>query len=99
MKDYTLALTVWLLFACVLPVSESGQEERTVQSTDLNVALIRMKVTSATETARLLDEMYNGSGTARKARIGAYAIPGTNYLFLMGTRIDLLTIRSLIRPL
>ena len=98
MNYYTLAITVWLLFAFVLPGPASGQEERPVQPTDLNVALILMKVASAAETAPLLDEMYNGFGMARKARVGAYAIPGTNYLFLMGTSVDLLTIRSLIRP-
>jgi hypothetical protein len=92
-------LAVGLLFALALPVPAFGQQEGAQQPTDPTVAVIRMKVGSAVEAASILDELFNGSGTARKTRIVVIAIPLTNCLFVGATKDDLATIRALLRPL
>jgi hypothetical protein len=58
-----------------------------------------MKVGRAVEAAGILDEAFNGSGTARTTRIVVFAIPPGNGLFVRATRDDLVPIRALLRPL
>ena|SRR6266511_5002925 len=60
------------------------------------VQIIRVQESDAEETARLLDETFNGSGPAR---IVVFKIPATQLLFIKADSLDLLTIRMLLRPL
>ena len=99
MRQFGLALVIELLFAMVLPPPASGQEARSRQSTDSRTEIISARAGSAAETARILDELYNGSGTDRKPRIVVFAIPMTNCLFIKATSDDLLAIKVLLRPL
>jgi hypothetical protein len=97
MKHYGLVLAVGLLFASVLPLPVSGQEDRPTQPSDSAVDVIHLKISSAEATACVLDEVFNGSGKARKARIVVFAIPMTNCLVIQATSADLLAIRALLR--
>jgi hypothetical protein len=99
MRDFCLALVTGLVLALVLPVAASGQGEQPAQPADSETAVIGVRGHSAGETARLLEEMYNGSETARRPRVVVYVIPLTNCLLVRGTSADLLTIRELLRPL
>jgi hypothetical protein len=60
--------------------------------------VIHVKIGSAMELARILDEIYNGSGTTRMNRIVVFAIPLTNCLFARASRNDLAAIRELVKP-
>jgi hypothetical protein len=99
MKQYGLVLAVGLWFASVLPFPASGQEDRPTQPSDSAVDVIDVKISNAVETARILDEAFNGSGKARKARIVVFALPMTNCLVIQATSADLLTIRALLREM
>jgi hypothetical protein len=88
-----------LLLALVLPLPAIGQGEEPAQPADSEAAVIGLSGGSAGETARLLDEMYNGSGTDRRPRVVVHVIPLTNCLLVRGTSVDLLTVRELLRPL
>ena len=99
MKQPGLLLAVGMLFALALPVPAFGQQENPEHPADPTVDVIRMKVGNAVEAASILDEAFNGSGTARKTRVVVFAIPLTNCLFVRATRDDLAAIRALLRPL
>jgi hypothetical protein len=65
----------------------------------LAAEVIRLKGSSAPEIACVLDELFNGGGAARKARVVVLALPLTDCLFIVATTADLRTIRKLLRPL
>ena len=99
MMRYGLALAVGLSFGLIASGSACGQEATSSQPGDLIGEVVPVKFASAAEVARVLDSLFNGSGTDRKTRIEVFVIPLTNWLFVRGTRNDLVTIRELLKPL
>jgi hypothetical protein len=98
MKQFGLLLAVGLLFAMVLPVPASGQEDRP-QPMDFKVERICLKAGNSVEAAQILDEWFNNSRTNGKPRIVVLAVPLTNCLLVKATSTDLLIIRRLLKPI
>jgi hypothetical protein len=98
MKQYRFVLAIGLLLALLFRVPAYAQEEQPAPPTDSKTAMIiNVKVGSAKETARILDELFNGSGTDHKDRIVVLAIPLTSCLLVKATSADLQEIRHLLR--
>lgn len=57
--------------------------------------MMRVQAGSAKDSARVLDEAYNGSGPGR---ILVFAIPTTEIVFVKADSADLATIRVLLKP-
>jgi hypothetical protein len=93
MKHFVCVLAIGLLFTVVTPLSAYGQEDRKPPGTDLEVAVVFLKTTNAEDVASVVKQAFNGSGPGR---VGVFAIPFTNCIFVKATRIDLLTIRQLL---
>jgi hypothetical protein len=60
------------------------------------VKVIHVPASDAAETARILDEAFNGEGPSR---IVVFAIPMTNSLFVKADADDLRCIQALLLPL
>ena len=99
MKHTLIAPAVGLISALAFPVSAFGQQQNPRQPEEPTAAVIPLKVASAVEIAKILDQVFNGSGASRTPRIIVFAIPLTNSLFVRATELDLLIVRDLVEPL
>ncbi len=63
---------------------------------DVSIVVIRVPVSSPKEAARVLDEIFNGTGETRRRRIVVFFLPGTRSVVVIGSRVDILTARELL---
>src|SRR5690349_522565 len=69
MRQFGLVFMFAVSLATVLTVPASVQGQQPLPSTDLKTEIISVKAGDAAETARMIDEMYNGSGADRRIRV------------------------------